>query len=106
MTSPEEHVVEDLGNPLTYVVVTVVLLVLTAVNIGQSLLGLGAWSGLIALIIASVEVVLMALVFMRLHGSPAMTRLAALAGLLWLGILLVGTLDDILTRGWLPIPGK
>ena len=29
-----------------------------------------------------------------------------LLGLLWLGILIVGTTDDLLTRGWLPNPGK
>lgn len=97
---------EDIGRPLTYVVVTVVLLLLTAVNIGQAQLSLGAWNGLLALLIAAVEVVLMALVFMRLRSSPGMTRLASLAGLLWLAILLVGTLDDILTRGWLPVPGR
>jgi hypothetical protein len=27
-------------------------------------------------------------------------------GLLWLGILMVGTLDDVITRGWPGIPGK
>jgi len=48
----------------------------------------------------------MALFFMRLRWSPAMTRLVAVAALLWLAILIVGVLDDMLTRGWIPVPGK
>jgi hypothetical protein len=27
-------------------------------------------------------------------------------GMLWLGILLVLSLSDFVTRGWLPVPGK
>jgi hypothetical protein len=26
--------------------------------------------------------------------------------LLWLAILIVGTMDDVLTRGWIAVPGK
>jgi hypothetical protein len=51
-------------------------------------------------------VLLIGLYFMHLRFSPSMTRLAALAGLFWLTILLTGTLDDVVTRGWLPIPGR
>jgi hypothetical protein len=40
----------------------------------------------------------------RLAGG--ILRLVAVGGVLWLGILLVGTLDDYITRGWLPVPGK
>lgn len=88
---------------MTYLVTTVVLLVLTGVNIGLSLAG---FPSVIALAIAAVEAVIMAVVFMRLRLSPPMTRLVSIAALLWLAILMVGTLDDVLTRGWLPVPGK
>jgi cytochrome c oxidase subunit IV len=101
MTNPEH-----IGHPLTYVLTTGVLLVLTGLNVVLSGLDLGPLYTFIALAIAGIEVVVMVLVFMRLRSSPAMTRLAAIAGLFWLGILLSGTLDDVLTRGWLPIPGK
>ena len=43
---------------------------------------------------------------MHLRWSQPITRLVGAAALLWLAILMVGTLDDILTRGWLPVPGK
>jgi caa(3)-type oxidase subunit IV len=91
---------------MTYVMATLVLLVLTAVNIGLAQLNLAGFNGLVALGIATVEVAIMLVVFMRVRGTPATTRLAAVAGLFWLGILLSGTLDDLLTRGWPPIPGK
>jgi cytochrome c oxidase subunit IV len=88
---------------VTYLVVTLVLLVLTGVNIVLAMLG---FARVISVLIAAVEAVIMAIVFMRLRWSPPMTRLVSIAGLLWLAILMVGTLDDVLTRGWLPIPGK
>jgi caa(3)-type oxidase subunit IV len=94
------------GTPLTYVLATVVLLMLAGVNIGLAQFNLGGFNTVIALGIAAIEVAIMGAVFMRLHASPAITRLVAVAGLFWLGILLSGTLDDVLTRGWLPIPGK
>jgi len=97
---------EDIGSPLTYVVATLVLLVLTALNIGLAQISLGVFNNLLALGLATLEAGIMVVVFMRLPSSPAMTRLAAIAGLFWLGILLSGTLDDVLTRGWLPVPGK
>lgn len=97
---------EDIAHPLSYIVATLVLLLLTALNVGVAQLNLAGFNTFVALGIAAIEVVIMAVVFMRLRSSPAMTRLVAIAGLFWLGILLSGTLDDILTRGWLPIPGK
>jgi caa(3)-type oxidase subunit IV len=97
---------EDIAHPLTYVLTTVVLLLLTGLNVLLYELDLGGLNSLTSLGIAAIEVVIMVLAFMRLRGSPATTRLAAVAGLFWLAILLSGTLDDILTRGWLPIPGK
>ena len=88
---------------MIYLVATLILLVLTGVNIVLALLGSGA---VISLLIAAAEAVIMAVVFMRLRWSPPMTRLVSVAGLFWLAILMVGTLDDVLTRGWLPVPGK
>jgi cytochrome c oxidase subunit 4 len=89
-----------------YLVVCVALLALTGLTIGLAHLNLGGWNSAVAMAIAIIKAVLIALFFMHLRGSPAVTRLVALAALLWLGILLVGTMDDLLTRGWLPIPGK
>ena len=90
----------------TYVLVCVGLLVLTALTFGIAHVNLGGLNGPVALGIAAAKAALIAAFFMHLRSSWTMTRVAGIAGLLWLAILIVGTMDDILTRGWLPIPGK
>ena len=72
------------------------LLALTAVNVG-----LGARISGLALLIASVQALLIALFLMHLRFSPPLTQIVGLAALVWLAILLLGTLDDVLTRAWL-----
>jgi cytochrome c oxidase subunit 4 len=76
------------------------------VNIGLAMIDLHGLNSAVSLLIAASEVVIMAVYFMHLRWSAPMTRLVGLAALLWLSILMAGTLDDLLTRGWLPIPGK
>jgi cytochrome c oxidase subunit 4 len=87
------------------VVVWLALLALTGINIALSPLRLGGWNGALSLLIAAVQAVLIAMFLMHLRWSPALVRIIALAALLWLAILIVGTLDDVLTRGWLSAPG-
>jgi cytochrome c oxidase subunit IV len=90
----------------TYVLVCVALLSLTVATIGLAQLDLRGWNSALALVIAAVKAVLIGLFFMHLRWSSGMSGLVGVAALLWLAILIVGTLDDLLTRGWLPIPGK
>jgi cytochrome c oxidase subunit 4 len=47
-----------------------------------------------------------ALFFMHVRYSTKLTRLVVLGGLLWLGILLLLTLGDMATRGWVGVPGR
>jgi cytochrome c oxidase subunit III len=58
----------------------------------------------VALVFAGIGAVLIATFLMRLRVSPPLTQLVAVAALFWLGILLFGTLGDVLTRGWLGGP--
>jgi caa(3)-type oxidase subunit IV len=44
------------------------------------------------------------LFFMHLVRTPHRTMIVAGAGVFWLAILIVLTLGDVLTRGWLPVP--
>jgi cytochrome c oxidase subunit IV len=90
----------------TYVLVCLALLALTALTIGLGHVNLRGLNVFAALAIAGTKASLIALFFMHLRASAGTTRIVALAALLWLAILIVGTLDDVLTRGWLPIPGK
>jgi cytochrome c oxidase subunit IV len=90
----------------TYLLVCAVLVLLTLVSVGLARVDLRGWNGLVALAIAVAQATVNGVFFMHLRWSPPVTRLVAVAALLWLGILMVGTLDDVLTRGWLPVPGK
>ncbi|MGE3269995.1 MAG: cytochrome C oxidase subunit IV family protein [Chloroflexota bacterium] len=89
-----------------YLLTATALLLLTALTIGVAFLPLGAWHAPVALGIAVAKALLIAVIFMHLRYSSPTTRLVAVAGLLWLAILLSGTLDDVVTRGWLAVPGK
>ena len=45
------------------------------------------------------------LFFMHLRYSSHLTWIIAGAGVIWLAHLLIFTLSDYLTRGWLPVGG-
>jgi cytochrome c oxidase subunit 4 len=97
---------EKVTSPVTYLLVCAALLVLTFATYEAALLNLGPWHTIVALGIAAVKAILIALFFMHARYSTGITRVVIGGGLLWLGILIVGTLDDVLTRGWLGIPGR
>ena len=97
---------EALSSTRTILIVGAVLLLLTGTTIAVAHVNLHGWNPLVGLGIAATKALLIALFFMHLRASPGMTRLVGLAALLWLGILIVGTLDDFLTRSWLAVPGK
>jgi cytochrome c oxidase subunit 4 len=48
--------------------------------------------------------ILIALFFMHLKGSSRLLHLAAITGLLWLFLMLVLTLGDYFSRGWVTMP--
>src|SRR5690349_16549052 len=97
---------EPQGSTLTYVVVGIVLLALAALTTALASVDLKGWNTVAALAIAGLKAGLILVFFMELRFSSAILRLAAVGGLVWLGILIGGTLDDVITRGWLPVPGK
>ena len=90
----------------TYATVWVVLLFLTALTTAVAHVDLGAFSVVVALTIAVIKMLLVALFFMHVRHSNQLTKLVVLGGLLWLAILIVFTLADVFTRGWLSVPGK
>ena len=99
------HKGEALSSYLLVYAALMVLLGLTVaasfVNFEQRYLGrlnLG-WLNIGAtLLIAVVKALLVVLFFMHVRHSSRLTRIFAAAAFLWLGILLVGTLNDYLTR--------
>src|SRR5262249_6430231 len=99
-------VTERIASNACYLIVTLVLLFMTAGNIGLAFVDLHGFNTLVGLLIAGAELLVMSIYFMHLRWSAAMTRLVGLAALMLLSILWFGPLDDLLTRGWLPVPGK
>jgi len=81
-----------------YVWITGILMVLLVLTVVAARVPLGALSLVVALLIASVKAALVGLYFMHLRFTTPLTRLFAVAGLLWLAIAFVLTFSDYLTR--------
>lgn len=94
-----EHVVPR----RVYYAVFVALLVLTAITTAVAFVDLGPWNTVVALGIAFLKATLVALFFMHVKYSPRLTQVIVAGGLFWLAILIVLTLSDFVSRGWLPV---
>jgi cytochrome c oxidase subunit IV len=81
------------------------LLALTLLTVGAAFLDLGRLNTIIALTIAVGKATLVLLFFMHVRYSSHVIWVAVGAGAFWVGMLLVLTMSDYLTRGWLPVPG-
>jgi caa(3)-type oxidase subunit IV len=97
---------EKIAATSTCVIACAVLVALTLFNIVLALTDLHGWNTLVALLIAASQAAVSAMFLMHLRWSRPVIRLVAMIALLWLAILIVGTMDDVLTRGWIPVPGK
>jgi len=82
------------------------LLILTAATTVVATIDLGQLNVVMALFIAVLKMLLVALFFMHLRHSTILTKVVVGGGMLWLAILLMLSLADFSTRGWLPVPGK
>lgn len=90
----------------TYLLVCGALLFFTLATYTASLVNLGPFHTLVALAIAVIKAALIILYFMHARYSTGITRIVIAGGLVWLIILIAGTLDDFITRGWFGVPGK
>jgi cytochrome c oxidase subunit 4 len=97
---------QHIDSAKTYVLVFLALICLTVVTTAVAFVDLGPFSVVVALAIACCKALLVALFFMHVRYSTRLTRLVVLGGLLWLGILLLLTLGDELTRNWIGVPGR
>lgn len=80
------------------------LLILLALTIAASYIHLGSLAVFVSLGIALVKAVLIALFFMQLNRASTLVRLAAIAGLPWLTILLLLSFADFAERESVPAP--
>jgi cytochrome c oxidase subunit 4 len=85
----------------TYYVVFLLLMAGTAMTVAIAFVDLGPLNAVAALAIASAKATLVVLYFMHVRYSTRLTWVVVAGSLFWLGILLVLTLSDYLTRKWL-----
>jgi|SRR5579863_2134941 cytochrome c oxidase subunit 4 len=97
---------EHVDSIRTYTLVFLALIALTVITTAVAFVDLGSFSVVAALVIAVTKALLVALFFMHVRHSTKLTRLVVLGGLLWLGILLMLTMTDFLTRTWMGVPGR
>ena len=77
-----------------------------ALTVVAALFDLGAANFAVAMGIAAVKMVLIILYFMHVRYSDKLTWVFSTAAFLWLLILIVGTLNDYFTRGFLDSAGR
>jgi cytochrome c oxidase subunit 4 len=74
------------------------LLLLTVVTVLVSFVDLGLWNVVVALLIASAKASLVALFFMHLKGESPLVWGFALVPIVFLALILIGTLTDTMLR--------
>lgn len=83
----------------TYYLIFAGLIGLTLLTVGLSFVDLGAsWHLIVGLLIATTKATLVVLFFMHLLYSSRLNWTMFLSGIFWLGILIVLTLADYLSR--------
>lgn len=90
----------------TYYRIFAALMTLLVVTVAAAYLPLGPLNLPVALSIAGVKAALIVLYFMHVKFSNKLTWVFSSAAFLWLAILIVLSMNDYLTRGWLHIEGK
>jgi cytochrome c oxidase subunit IV len=93
-----EHILDT----KVYLKIFGLLIGLTVVTVVAAFINLGPLNTPIALLIAVVKATFVLLFFMHLKFSSQLNKLVAVAGLLWLIVLIGFTMSDFLTRPWLP----
>jgi cytochrome c oxidase subunit IV len=82
----------------TYFTVFGTLLALTALTVIAASFHFGRFNDVIALAIAGTKAILVVLYFMHLRHATGLTRVFVIAGLFWLGLLMLFTFADLVTR--------
>jgi cytochrome c oxidase subunit 4 len=84
----------------TLVYVWLALLLATGLTTAVSYVELGWMNIVVALLIAVCKASLVAWIFMGVRFTTSLTKLFVVAGLVWLGILILLTASDYNTRHW------
>jgi len=94
-----EHIVSK----KIYFAIFFALMILTVVTYIVATVDLGRFNAIVALTIAVIKAMLVVLYFMHVRYSSRLTWVFVCAGFFWLAIMIVLTLSDYMTRGWIDI---
>jgi len=100
----DTHGNHQIPSAATYVGVFLALMVLTAITVGAAMVDMGVLNTPIALAIAGTKATIVMYFFMELRHAPPLTRMAAIAGIAFLAILLILVFGDYFGRGLLARP--
>jgi cytochrome c oxidase subunit 4 len=89
-----------------YLAVFTALMVGTALTVWVAYHDFGIWNTPIALAIAIVKASLVILIFMHVKYGSRLVMLMAAAAFFWLFHMIVGTVADYMSRGYLGTPGS
>ena len=78
-----------------------ILLVLTFLTVASAFYNLGPFNPIVAVTIACIKGALVVLYFMHVRYSDRLTWVVVITGFGWLAVLIVLTLSDYFSRGWL-----
>ena len=87
------------------ILVYFILMVLLWFTYAAAHVELGKLNLPVSLSIAALKALLVALFFMHLRYQRGIVRVVAIAGVFWLGILIVLGFSDYSSRDWLLLPG-
>jgi len=85
-----------------YLTIFGALLVGTLLTVVVAKFDLGPFNNIVMLTVACAKALLVVLYFMHVRWSSRLTWVVAASGFLWLLILFSMTMQDYLTRGWVP----
>ena len=84
-----------------YYLIFVILMVCTAITVAVAFVDLGPLNIVVAMAIAVLKATLVVLFFMHVKYSTRLTWAVVVGSIFWLGILIVMTSGDYLTRAWM-----
>lgn len=94
-----EH--EHIDSVRTYILVILALIALTVTTAAVAFIDLGRLNVVVAITIATIKMLLVALIFMHMRYSTGLTKVVVAGALMWLGILIGLTMSDVIMRSWL-----
>lgn len=89
-----------------YVTIFLALMVLTALTVRAAFIDLGPMNNVIMLGIAVTKATLVVLYFMHVRYSDRLTWILVSTGFVFVAVMVLITISDPISRGWLGTPGS